>query len=117
MVTNRTGVPLQLMQWRSDVAAETFDDKAGGGTMLSSSKSGLPRATGRTPQPPGIQAAIRDPEIDWTSCMHLPTGRVHSLADEQWKPAAPNGVAWGSIREAAFAAKGGQPEILAEKRD
>ena len=27
VISNRTGVPLQLMQWRSDLTAETFDDR------------------------------------------------------------------------------------------
>ena len=119
VISNRLGIPLQLMQWRSDLTAETFDDRfvshseallsawilsfppwgcaaqpstiarqviadvlaglcrAGGGTMVSgSTRGGLPRASPQTPPQPGLRAAIRDPTVDWTSCMDLPPGQA-----------------------------------------
>ena len=74
VVSNRTGIPLQLMQWRSDALWETFDDKAGGGTLVKDSKGGLPRATSQTPAQPGFKAAVNDPAVDWTSYIDLPPG-------------------------------------------
>jgi hypothetical protein len=79
VISNRTGIPLQLMQWHSKVTAETFDDGAGGGTLVDGGKGGLPRRTHHTPVQPGLQAAIRDPGVDWTSCMDLPTGLQQEL--------------------------------------
>ena len=74
VVSNRTGIPLQLLQCHRGVTAETYDDGAGGGTLVDGGKAGLPRRTQDTPVQPGLQAAIRDPGVDWTSCMDIPIG-------------------------------------------
>ena len=41
-----------------------------------STRGGLPRASPQTPPQPGLQAAITDPTVDWTSCMDLPPGQA-----------------------------------------
>lgn len=74
VVSNRTGIPFQLMQWQANTARQTFDDNAGGCTVLSDCKEGLPKRKAETPLQPGLKAAIQDPSIDWTSCLDLPAG-------------------------------------------
>ena len=76
VVSNRTGIPFQLMQWQATTAKQTFDDNAGGGTALSDCKGGLPKRKQETPLQPGLKAAIEDPSIDWTSCLDLPIGKT-----------------------------------------
>lgn len=75
VVSNRTGIPFQLMQWQSRDSKQTFNDRAGGCTVLSDSKGGLPKRKAETPLQPGLRAAIQDPSVDWTSCLDLPVGR------------------------------------------
>lgn len=75
VVSNRTGIPFQLMQWQSSGARQRFDNEAGGGTELSDSRGGLPKRRADTPLQPGLRAAIQDPAVDWTSCLDLPVGK------------------------------------------
>ena len=77
VVSNRTGIPLQLMQWQASDSHQVFDNKAGGGTALRESKQGLPKRKADTPLQPGLKAAIQDPSVDWTSCLDLPVGGSH----------------------------------------
>ncbi|KAK9819963.1 hypothetical protein WJX72_004515 [[Myrmecia] bisecta] len=74
VISNCTGIPLQLMQYRSDYVTETLSEKARG--VQPASGTGLPRATGQQGQPPGLKSVSSDPSVDWTSCMDLPAGAV-----------------------------------------
>lgn len=93
VVSNRTGIPLQLMQWQSNGLKETFDNKAGGGIDVIDNVGGLPKRKAETPLQPGLQAAIQDPSVDWTACLNLPIGRALPLT-AVWSYVAPHIAAY-----------------------
>lgn len=84
VISNQTGIPLQLMQPRRGTVHHSF-----AGMMPSSAtRDGLPRAgvppagrsyTGQGTPPEGLRSAISAPGADYTSTVDLPTGVLDSL--------------------------------------
>lgn len=77
VISNHTGLPLQLMHFQPDSMQETYRRKAGGAVEVggSTTPSGLPRAPPAGPSgQPGLKGAVHEPDVDWTSVLDLPAG-------------------------------------------
>ena len=79
MISNQTGVPLQLMQPRGGALQQSF----AGVVPSRATRDGLPRVgvppagrsfTGQGPPPEGLHTAISAANADYTSTVDLPTG-------------------------------------------
>ena len=81
VLSNRTGVPLQLLQLRPGA----FEETVGGVMPVPATHSGLPRvggprAGGSAGAALGLRTALSDASsaIDWTACMDLPPGEPYN---------------------------------------
>ena len=76
VITNRTGVPLQLMEPRPNAQSEGI----GGAFPEPHTPSGMPRtrgpASGQQSPPQGLRALVSEPGTDWASCVGLPPGAL-----------------------------------------
>ena len=81
VISNQTGVPLQLMQPRRGKIQQSF----AGVVPSRPTADGLPRAgvppagrsfTGQGGLPEGLSSAISTPKADYTSTVDLPTGDI-----------------------------------------
>ena len=82
VVSNHTGIPLQLMHFHPDSMQETYGHKAGGTVKISRSTtpSGLPQARPAGPSgQPGLKGAVHEANVDWTSVLDLPAGSAGIL--------------------------------------
>ncbi len=79
VISNQTGVPLQLMQPRRGTVQQSF----AGIVPSRATRDGLPRVgippagrsyTGQGPAPEGLRTAISAADADYTSTVDLPTG-------------------------------------------
>ena len=79
VISNQTGVPLQLMQPRGGTIQQSF----AGIVPSRATRDGLPRVgvppagrsyTGQGPPPEGLRTAISAADADYTSTVDLPTG-------------------------------------------
>ncbi|KAK9827173.1 hypothetical protein WJX74_009221 [Apatococcus lobatus] len=70
ILSNRTGVPLQVMQYSSAATMQPLSQAAIG--VEPASGPGLPRGQPGQNYPPGLKGAIVDQSVDWTTCMELP---------------------------------------------
>lgn len=82
VLSNRTGVPLQLLQLRPGA----FEETVGGVMPVPATHSGLPRVggprAGGAGAALGLRTALSDASsaIDWTACMDLPPGKPYSMS-------------------------------------
>lgn len=81
VISNQTGVPLQLMQPRRGTIQQSF----AGVVPSRATGDGLPRVgvppagrsfTGQGGLPEGLTSAISAPQADYTSTVDLPTGDI-----------------------------------------
>ena len=81
VISNQTGVPLQLMQPRRGAIQQSF----AGIVPSRATRDGLPRVgippagrtyTGQGPPPEGLRTAISAADADYTSTVDLPTGAI-----------------------------------------
>ena len=79
VISNQTGIPLQLMQPRRGAVQQSF----AGVAPSRATSDGLPRAGvppagrpsfGQGPPPQGLRSAISAQDADYTSTLDLPTG-------------------------------------------
>ena len=84
VISNRTGMPLQIMHHSPSNKLQRLGDKA----------SGVQPSQGQQPSrtPPGLKGVVADPRQDWTSCMDVPAGTLTPL------PCACNHTFRGSVR-------------------
>lgn len=68
VISNRTGLPLQIMHYSSGNKVQRLGGKA---TGLQPSQGQQPPRT-----PPGLKGVVANPQQDWTSCMDVPTGTI-----------------------------------------
>ena len=82
VISNQTGVPLQLMQPRRGTVQQSF----AGIVPSRATRDGLPRVgippagrsyTGQGPAPEGLRTAISAADADYTSTVDLPTRCRH----------------------------------------
>ena len=76
-MSNRTGVPLQVMQYTSEATMQPLGQAAIG--VEPATGPGLPRGQPGQHFPPGLKGAIVDQSVDWTTCMELPAGELFHL--------------------------------------
>ena len=71
VISNRTGTPLQVMQYSAASKVQRLGGKA----------SGVQPSQGQQPPrtPPGLKGVVADPNQDWTSCMEVPVGMMTAL--------------------------------------
>ena len=74
ILSNRTGVPLQVMQYSSAATMQPLSQAAIG--VEPATGPGLPRGQPGQNYPPGLKGAIVDQSVDWTTCMELPAGKL-----------------------------------------
>lgn len=75
VLSNRTGVPLQLLQPRPGAT----EPAAGIGLMpVPATPTGLPRVGGARAGAAGLRTALSDASnmVDWSACMDLPPGAL-----------------------------------------
>ena len=77
ILSNRTGVPLQVMQYSSAATMQPLSQAAIG--VEPATGPGLPRGQPGQNYPPGLKGAIVDQSVDWTTCMELPAGMLISF--------------------------------------
>ena len=84
-MSNRTGVPLQVMQHTSEATMQPLGQAAIG--VEPATGPGLPKGQPGQRFPPGLKGAIVDQSVDWTTCTELPAGRAnhHLLASKRMK--------------------------------
>ena len=69
VISNRTGVPLQLMHYSPGSSVQQLGNKA----------TGVQPSRGQQPQrvPSGLRGVVAQPDQDWTSCTDVPAGARH----------------------------------------
>ena len=87
VISNQTGIPLQLMQPRRGAVQQSF----AGIAPSQATRDGLPRAGvppagrpsfGQGPPPQGLRSAISAQDADYTSTLDLPTGARSTAPSE-----------------------------------
>ena len=68
VVSNRTGIPLQLMHYSSGASVQRLGNKA---TGVQPSRGQQPQRAG-----PGLKGVVARPDQDWTSCIDIPSGEL-----------------------------------------
>ena len=68
VVSNRTGIPLQLMHYSSGANVQRLGNKA---TGVQPSRGQQPQRAG-----PGLKSVVARPDQDWTSCIDIPSGEL-----------------------------------------
>lgn len=71
VISNRTGVPLQIMHHSPSNRLQRLGGKALG---VQPSRSQQPHQA-----PPGLKGVVADPRQDWTSCIDVPAGAITAL--------------------------------------
>ena len=71
VISNRTGIPLQIMHYNPSNKLQPLGGKA----------SGVQPSQGQQPSrtPPGLKGVVADPRQDWTSCMDVPAGAIRPM--------------------------------------
>ena len=72
-ISNRTGIPLQIMHFNTGNKVQRLGGKA----------TGVQPSRGQQPQraPPGLKGVVANPQQDWTSCIDVPTGMLCNQPD------------------------------------
>ena len=81
IMSNRTGIPLQVMQYTSEATMQPLGQAAIG--VEPATGPGLPKGQPGQHFPPGLKGAIVDQSVDWTTCMELPAGTCQEHLPDQ----------------------------------